>query len=105
MQIAIHAAASAVYLGVTFRFTGGKQSRVYMTWYFIAGAEAIASVLVSNISSVASLTDTHMMKRMALLTVMILGEGIQQLAKEVVTIVKNPDVWGMSHIFYAAATK
>ncbi|OAQ58443.1 low temperature requirement A [Pochonia chlamydosporia 170] len=93
MQIAIHAAASAVYLGVTFRFTDGKQSRVYLTWYFIAGAEAIASVLISNVSSVASLTDTHMMKRMALLTVMILGEGIQQLAKEVVTIVKNPDVW------------
>ncbi|KID86014.1 hypothetical protein MAJ_11192, partial [Metarhizium majus ARSEF 297] len=93
LQIALHAAASAVYLGVTFRFTREKQSRVYMTWYFIAGGEAILSLLLSNLSLVASLTKTHLMKRMTLLTVMIMGEGIQQLAKEVVTIVKNPTAW------------
>ncbi|KJK73990.1 hypothetical protein H634G_10721 [Metarhizium anisopliae BRIP 53293] len=93
LQIALHAAASAVYLGVTFRFTSEKQSRVYMTWYFIAGGEAILSLLLSNLSPVASLTKTHLMKRMTLLTVMIMGEGIQQLAKEVVTIVKNPTAW------------
>lgn len=65
-----------------------------MTWYFIAGGEAILSLLLSNLSPVASLTKTHLMKRMTLLTVMIMGEGIQQLAKEVVTIVKNPTAWG-----------
>jgi low temperature requirement protein LtrA len=94
LQIAIHAAASAVYLGITFRFAGGKDSRAFMTWYFIAGAEAIASVAISNLSPAASLTPTHMMRRMSLLTVMFLGEGIQQLAKEVVTIVKTPGAWG-----------
>lgn len=94
LQIGLHAAASAVYLGVTFRFTSEKDSRVYMTWYFIAGGEAILSLLLSNLSPVASLTKTHLMKRMTLLTVMIMGEGIQQLAKEVVTIVKNPTAWG-----------
>ncbi|KAK9442403.1 Low temperature requirement A [Metarhizium brunneum] len=98
LQIALHAAASAVYLGVTFRFTREKQSRVYMTWYFIAGGEAILSLLLSNLSPVASLTKTHLMKRMTLLTVMIMGEGIQQLAKEVVTIVKNPTAWDSTTI-------
>ncbi|EXU96235.1 hypothetical protein X797_010735 [Metarhizium robertsii] len=98
LQIGLHAAASAVYLGVTFRFTSEKQSRVYMTWYFIAGGEAILSLLLSNLSPVASLTKTHLMKRMTLLTVMIMGEGIQQLAKEVVTIVKNPTAWDATTI-------
>ncbi|OAQ57472.1 hypothetical protein VFPPC_17170 [Pochonia chlamydosporia 170] len=93
LQIAVHAAASAVYLGITFRFSSGKQSRVFMAWYFIAGAEAIATVFISNLSPAASLTPTHMMRRMSLLTVMFLGEGIQQLAREVVTIVKNPGAW------------
>lgn len=96
LQIAIHAAAAAVYLGIAFRFRTGKESRVFMTWYFIAGAEAIATVLISNLSPAASLTPTHIIKRMSLLTVMFLGEGIQQLAKEVVTIVKNPGAWGKS---------
>lgn len=68
-----------------------------MTWYFIAGAEAVASVAISNLSAAASLTPTHMMRRMSLLTVMFLGEGIQQLAKEVVTIVKTPGAWGKSN--------
>ncbi|KHO00379.1 uncharacterized protein MAM_01157 [Metarhizium album ARSEF 1941] len=93
LQIALHAAASAVYLGITFRFTREKQSRVYRTWYFIAGAEALVSILLSNLSSAVSLTKTHIMKRLTLLTVMIMGEGIEQLAKEVVTIVRNPDAW------------
>ncbi|EFY84854.1 hypothetical protein MAC_09106 [Metarhizium acridum CQMa 102] len=97
-QIALHAVASAIYLGVTFRFTEEKQSRVYMTWYFIAGGEAILSLFLSNLSPVASLTKTHLMKRMTLLTVMIMGEGIQQLAKEVVTIVKNPTAWDSTTI-------
>ena len=94
VQIALHLCASAVYFGISFRFRVGERSRVYMTWYFISGAEAIGSLLLSNFSPVVSLTKTHLMKRMTLLTVMIMGDGIVQVAKEVVIIVKNPDAWG-----------
>lgn len=94
LQIALHTVAAAVYLGVSFAFKVGVRSRVYMTWYFIAGTEAIASMLLSNMSPFASLTGTHLMKRLTLLTVMIMGDGIVEVGKEVVVIVRNPDAWG-----------
>ncbi|KAJ6447087.1 sulfate permease [Purpureocillium lavendulum] len=103
LQIALHVAAAAVYLGISFRFRVGERSRVYMTWYFISGAEAIGSILLSNLSPVVSLTKTHLMKRMTLLTVMIMGDGIVQVAKEVVTIVKNPDAWDSTTIGLVSA--
>ncbi|KAK2612293.1 hypothetical protein QQS21_001719 [Conoideocrella luteorostrata] len=98
LQIALHAAAALVCLGIAFCFEDGKRSRVYMTWYFISGAEAIGSLLLSNFYRVASLTETHLMKRMTLLTVMIMGNGIEQLAHEVVTIVRNPGAWDATTI-------
>ncbi|KAJ6436141.1 low temperature requirement A [Purpureocillium lavendulum] len=93
LQVALHAAASAVYLGITFGFKQGAGSRIYMTWYFISGAEAIGSIILSNLTPVLALTQTHLMKRMTLLTVMIMGDGMIQVAKDVVTIVKNPGAW------------
>ncbi|GJN76751.1 low temperature requirement A [Purpureocillium lilacinum] len=103
VQIALHLCASAVYFGISFRFRVGERSRVYMTWYFISGAEAIGSLLLSNFSPVVSLTKTHLMKRMTLLTVMIMGDGIVQVAKEVVIIVKNPDAWDSTTIGLVSA--
>ncbi|UNI13482.1 hypothetical protein JDV02_000225 [Purpureocillium takamizusanense] len=103
LQIALHVCAAAVYFGISFRFRVGERSRVYMTWYFISGAEAIGSILLSNLSPVMSLTKTHLMKRMTLLTVMIMGDGIVQVAKEVVMIVKNPDAWDSTTIGLVSA--
>ena len=94
VMISINVVAMLVYLGVTFRFTDSRNSRVYMTWYFISGAEAILTLGLSNVWEILSFKDSHMMKRLSLLTVMILGDGLVNIAKEVVTIVKNPDVWG-----------
>lgn len=65
-----------------------------MAWYFVAGFEALASLLLSNVSPTFGLTETHLMKRLTLMTVMILGASICEVAKSVVTIVKNPDAWG-----------
>ncbi|KAG6014584.1 hypothetical protein E4U54_005072 [Claviceps lovelessii] len=98
LQIAIHVIAASVFLGISFAFHEGSRNRVYMTWYFISGTEAIASILISNFYKAASLTDTHIMKRMMLLTLMILGQGLEQEAKEVVTIVRNPSAWDATTI-------
>lgn len=65
-----------------------------MTWYFVSGAEAVLSLVLSLHSPVVALSPTHLMKRMALLTVMILGEGIESMAKKVIVIVNNPNAWG-----------
>lgn len=94
LQIVVNASAALVYLGITFRFQNGH-SRVYMTWYFIAGAEAIITILISNIWPVLSFTKTHLMKRMGLLTIMILGDGMTDIAQDVAKIVKTPEAWSI----------
>ncbi|KYK59229.1 Low temperature requirement A [Drechmeria coniospora] len=98
LQIALHAIASAIYLGVTFAFTSNSRSRVYMTWYIVSGIESLATLLLTNFSPVLSITKTHIMKRMTLMTIMIMGDGIVQVAKEVVIIVKNPNAWDSTTI-------
>lgn len=85
-----------MYLGVTFRFKEGRKSQVFIVWYIAAAAEAILNLLLSNFSPVLSLGSSHLMKRMALLTVMIVGEGIESMAKKVIIIVNNPGAWGES---------
>lgn len=95
LQVAISASAALVYLGVTFRFRN-EHSRVYMTWYFLSGGEAILSLLISNVWPVLALNKTHLMKRMSLLTIMILGDGMTDIAQDVAKIVKTPAAWSLS---------
>lgn len=95
LQIAINLVAALIYLGITFRFTKDKNSRVFMTWYFISAAEGILTLLISYFWSILNFTKTHLMKRLSLLTVMLIGDGLVNIAKEVITIVKQPDAWGM----------
>lgn len=94
LQLGVTFSAMAVYLGITFRFRPDRASNVYITWYIISGGEAVFTILLSNLSPVLSLTDTHLIRRMCLLTAMMLGDGLVSIAKEVVTIVKSPDAWG-----------
>lgn len=97
LQTLLNVATGAIYLGITFRFEhydkSGHNSRVFITWYFIAAAEALLTITLSNFWRTLSFTRTHLMKRMSLLTVMILGDGIVSIAQNVVTIVKRPDAW------------
>ncbi|KAH8713862.1 hypothetical protein HC256_006984 [Beauveria bassiana] len=92
LQIAINVISAAVYLGITFRFDG-KQSRVYITWYIFTAGEAVVSLVLSNYWKTLSFTRTHLMKRLSLITVMILGESIQSVAQNIATIVNTPTAW------------
>lgn len=92
LQIAINTLSAVVYLGITFRFQG-KQSRVYITWYIFTAGEAVVSLVISNYWKTLSFTRTHLMKRLSLITVMILGESIQTVAQNIATIVKTPAAW------------
>ncbi|PHH70531.1 hypothetical protein CDD80_5951 [Ophiocordyceps camponoti-rufipedis] len=93
LQICVHFSAAVIYLGLTFGFRGDVKSQDFIVWYFISAAEAMLTVLLSNLYPVLSFTKTHLIKRLTLLTVIIIGDGIIQVAREVVTIVKNPDAW------------
>jgi low temperature requirement protein LtrA len=94
IQASLHVASAAILLGIAFIFQEDEHSYAFMAWYFVAGFEALASLLLSNVSPTFGLTETHLMKRLTLMTVMILGASICEVAKSVVTIVKNPDAWG-----------
>ncbi|KAM3482170.1 hypothetical protein MY5147_000289 [Beauveria neobassiana] len=102
-QMAIYAAAGAVYLGLTFRFDEGRRSRAFVTWYCVSAAEGVVSLLLSNYSPVLSVGKTHLMKRLTLLTVMILGEGTESLAKKVLVIVKHKHAWDATTIGFVTA--
>ncbi|RCI12674.1 hypothetical protein L249_0878 [Ophiocordyceps polyrhachis-furcata BCC 54312] len=93
LQMAVHAGAAIIYLGLNFGFREGVKNKVFVVWYIVSAAEALLTILLSNLCPVLSFTETHLIKRLTLLTVIIIGDGIIQVAREVVTIVKNPDAW------------
>jgi low temperature requirement protein LtrA len=69
-----------------------------MTWYVLAGVEVIFTFAIAYIFPVLSFQGTHLMKRIGLLTVIIVGDGIITISKSVVTIVESPDAWSKSSI-------
>ncbi|RDA83178.1 hypothetical protein CP532_6452 [Ophiocordyceps camponoti-leonardi (nom. inval.)] len=92
-QMSIHLTSAIFYLGLCFTFYEGMQSRSYMAWYFISSVEMLAVVLMAYWMPVLGVDKTHIMKRITLLTVMIMGDSIAEIAKTIVTIVKNPESW------------
>lgn len=94
LQIAVHLVSAIIYFAIYFGFKQGRKSDIFIAWYLVSGAEVIVTILLSNCYTVLSLTRTHIIRRLTLLTVIIIGDGIIQVAREVVTIVKNPDAWG-----------
>ncbi|KAM0301843.1 hypothetical protein ACHAPM_004995 [Fusarium culmorum] len=92
LQIGLNFVLAMIYLGTTFRFTN-HNSNVYITWYILAVVEAVLTFALAYIFPVLSFQGTHLMKRMGLLTVIIVGDGIITICKSVVTIVENPDSW------------
>ncbi|KAL7905093.1 hypothetical protein GGI35DRAFT_489308 [Trichoderma velutinum] len=98
IQMSIHFIAAMIYLGITFRFTNSRESKVFVTWYVIGVIEVLATFGASLFFPVLSLAKTHLMNRMFLLTVIILGESIVVLSDKVVIIVENPDSWDASII-------
>ncbi|KAL3594841.1 hypothetical protein FPOAC2_09158 [Fusarium poae] len=92
LQIGLNFVLAMIYLGTTFRFTN-HISNVYITWYVLAAVELVLTFILAHIFPVLSFQGTHLMKRMGLLTVIIVGDGIITICKSVVTIVENPDSW------------
>ncbi|KAI1485423.1 hypothetical protein F5X96DRAFT_674662 [Biscogniauxia mediterranea] len=84
-----HFLAALIYMGISFRFEDGRNSRVFVAWYVIATMEAVLQLSISHFSHVLSFKGTHLTERMTLLTLIILGEGVLGISENVVTIVKN----------------
>ncbi|ORY10533.1 bacterial low temperature requirement A protein-domain-containing protein [Clohesyomyces aquaticus] len=83
-----------------FPHVGDKpvKSNVYIAWYIIGISETILTVFVSCIWRVISFKGTHMVQRMSLLSLIILGEGIIVICKAISKIVKLDYLWSAAVI-------
>ena len=73
-----------------------QNSNVYIAWYIIGICETVLTVGVSCFYRVISFKGTHMVQRITLLTLIILGEGIIVICKSISKIVKNDYLWTAS---------
>jgi low temperature requirement protein LtrA len=71
----------------------GQKTNVYIHWYVIAISETFITVAVSCTFRGISFKGTHMVQRMSLSTLIILGEGIIVICKSISKIVKNQFLW------------
>ena len=81
--------ASLMYGLLYLAFQHGDNN-AYIAWYIIAVAETLTSTAIASIyRKEISFKGTHLVQRMGLLTLIILGEGIMGLAERCQTLVKN----------------
>lgn len=89
---AINFACAMIYLGLSFCFRG-HNTHVYITWFVLAGVETFLTVALSLASDVLSFKGTHLINRMTLLTLIIIGEGVVVICHAVTVIVVNSNSW------------
>lgn len=83
MIAAVYFIAAMVYLGLFWTFhDGADRNHSYIAWYVISITETILATSISSIWRVISFKGTHLVQRMSLLTLIILGEGVMGLAKQ-----------------------
>jgi low temperature requirement protein LtrA len=92
LMVGINLVAAIIYLGLVFGFQD-YNTYVYVAWYVVAIVEIIITVGLSLRWKVLSFKGTHLINRMAMLTFIMLGEGIIVVCLGVGRIVKNPDAW------------
>ncbi|KAI5369909.1 Putative Low temperature requirement A [Septoria linicola] len=87
---ATYFAASMIYLGLFWTFhTTADENHTYVIWYVVAILETIIATTISSIWRNISFKGTHLVQRMSLLTLIILGEGVIALASKSQRIVQS----------------
>lgn len=81
----IYAVAMGAFGAMTPAFRGEDKSHrlVYLAWYGIAFLEALFVVTISCNWRMLSFKKTHLMERMSLLTIIVIGEGAIGVTKTV----------------------
>ena len=90
-------ASAMIFLGTTFGFSVAGDSfpiekhgpQTYIAYYVVVCIEATAVITVSCIWRVVSFKHTHLVERIGLLTLIIMGEGIIGMTKSVSLILQN----------------
>ena len=89
-----------VFLGLFFGFKDDTKSHAYVGWYVMLGIEAIVTIATSTRWRIIGFKHTHLVERVGLLTLIVMGEGIIGMTKAVTYIMKGstelaPSVIGM----------
>lgn len=107
--------AAAAYLGLYFAVrptdpanpaSSPPHPNTYLAWYGIIFIEVVAVMFSSSKWSVVSFKRTHLVERLGLLTLIILGEGIIVMLKAVNSVAKGSTYgrgWSASIFFIVAA--
>ncbi|KAK8138327.1 hypothetical protein PG984_001707 [Apiospora sp. TS-2023a] len=86
---AFHLAAAVAYLVIAFRYQVGRNSRGYIAWYVISLVEMALHLVCSQFSPVLTFIGSHFGERFNLLTLIVIGEGVIILAKNITLVVKD----------------
>jgi low temperature requirement protein LtrA len=85
-MVVIYAVSTGAFAGMTpaFREDEGNAYRlVYLVWYAVMILEAICVITISCFWRMLSFKKTHLMERMSLLTIIVIGEGAIGVTKTV----------------------
>jgi len=85
LMVAIYGIATAIFGGMTpaFRKKETGHTLVYLVWYAVMFLEAILVITISCCWRMLSFKKTHLMERMSLLTIIVIGEGAIGVTKTV----------------------
>lgn len=90
LMVTIYFVASATYFCTFLAFKKGEvHGSIYIAWYVTVFLETVFNVTVTSLFKILSFKGTHLVQRMTLLTLIILGEGIIVVCKSITAIVKN----------------
>lgn len=96
-MIATYAFATGIFGGIipSYRPNAKAPTALYMVFYGVMIAESIISITISCFWRMLSFKKTHLMERMSLLTIIVIGEGAIGVTKTVGRIMgKQMDVEG-----------
>ncbi|KAB8296737.1 hypothetical protein EYC80_002157 [Monilinia laxa] len=101
LVIMANVVAALIYLTTFFGFTKetSKTGKVFIVWYITAIIETAVNILISSKWKVLSFRGSHLVQRMTLLTLIILGEGIIGLSKSIADITEEEGSYNISLIF------
>jgi hypothetical protein len=81
--------SAMIFLGITFAIGPDKGAQADIGWYVTSVVEAILVLRVSAQWRILSFKRTHLIERVGLLTMIILGEGIIGMTKSVTDIMRG----------------
>jgi low temperature requirement protein LtrA len=85
MMVGLYAVVAGIFGAMTPVFKKGDNTKheIYVVWYIVMMVESVAVIFISSFWRMLSFKKTHLMERMSLLTLIVIGEGAIGVTKTV----------------------